>query len=107
MSKRRRNIFSKKSIAAEPNPWRVMRMALSNDVDRIVTWPECALIVEETPSRMRRLGCGDERPFNPRTAERWERLSKGRITVEGLLQWSMTAKPRTWGRGKGTARSAA
>jgi len=86
------------AIDLEPNPFRRLKMILSDRIGRPVMWPDIAPVLGISPSRMRRLGCGSERPFNPRTARRWDKATDGLLSVEEQLAWAETATPRSWGR---------
>ncbi len=61
----------KTALEREPNPFRQLKIYLEHELDKPVPWTRLAELLGISPSRMRRLGCGSERPFNPITAERW------------------------------------
>jgi hypothetical protein len=82
------------STKNEPNPFRRLRTTLTKRIGREVSWTAVAQVLGISASRMRRIGCGAERPFNPKTAARWAKLTNDALSVQDQLDWRMTAKPR-------------
>jgi hypothetical protein len=83
-----------KQIEEEPNPFRKLKLTLTKRIGRDVSWTDVSKLLGISASRMRRIGCGMERPFNPATATRWATATNGLLSVDEQLLWRMTAKPR-------------
>lgn len=80
----------KATLAREPNPFRQLKIYLEHEMGRTVPWATIAQLLDISASRMRRLGCGSERPFNPETAARWAQATNGRLAVKDQLAWRLT-----------------